>query len=154
MPDAGQWASRLYWVCGNVKARLKAEPVPAEDQGTIREAINQNVKPGFTLYTDDHRGYKGIGGLFYHHETVNHSAKVFVNGMAPHTNGIESVWAIMKRGFNGIYHHWSKKHCRQYINEFTFRLNEGNCQIDSQDRLNSLFQAMEGKTLTYEELTT
>ena len=50
-----------------------------------------------------------------------------------------------------VYHNWSEKHCRQYINEFTFRLNEGNCQI-AQDRLNSLFQAMEGKRLTWKGL--
>lgn len=56
-----------------------------------------------------------------------------------HTNGFESVWAGMKRGFHGVYHHWSVKHCAQYINEFTFRLNEGNVEIDTQDRLNSLF---------------
>ena len=70
-----------------------------------------------------------------------------------HTNGIESVWAVMKRGYNGVYHNWSKKHCTQYVNEFTFRLNEGNCEIDTQDRLNSLFQAMDGKTVTYAQLT-
>ena len=53
---------------------------------------------------------------------------------------------------DGVYHNWSEKHCRQYINEFTFRLNEGNCQIDTQDRLNSLFQGMEGKRLTWKGL--
>ena len=34
---------------------------------------------------------------------VNHSAKEHVNGMA-HTNGIESVWAVLKRGYSGVYH--------------------------------------------------
>ena len=43
------------------------------------------------------------------------------------------------RGYNGIYHNFSTKHLQRYINEFTFKLNEGNCQIDTQDRMNSLF---------------
>ena len=70
-----------------------------------------------------------------------------------HTNGIESVWAVLKRGLNGTYHNWSKKHCRAYVDEFTFRLNEGNCEIDTEDRLTYLFRAMVGKKVTFAELT-
>ena len=38
------------------------------------------------------------GGAFYRHDSVKHSAREFVYGLA-HTNGIESVWAVLKRGF-------------------------------------------------------
>lgn len=69
-----------------------------------------------------------------------------------HTNGIEIVWEVLKRGYNGIYHNWSAKHCQRYVNEFTFRLNEGSCQIDTQDRIDSLFRKMSGKVITYKEL--
>ncbi len=58
----------------------------------------------------------------------------------------------MKRGYNGVYHNWSRKHMTNYINEFTFRLNEGMCSIDTQDRLGSLFGAMANKTITYKGL--
>ena len=78
--------------------------------------------------------------------------KRFVNGMA-YTNGIESVWAVLKRGYNGISYNWSLKHMRQHINEFTFRLNEENCEVDTQDRLDVLFRGMVGKTITYTGLT-
>ena len=134
------------------RGKVKASPVASEDQETVKQAVKTNIEPGADVYTDEHRGYSVIGKMPYGHETVNHSAKEFVNGMA-HTNGIESVWAVMKRGFHGVYHHWSVKHCAQYVNEFTFRLNEGNVEIDTQDRLNSLFRAMKDKTITYEELT-
>ena len=66
-----------------------------------------------------------------------------------HTNSIEAVWAVLKRG----YHGWSKKHMRAYVDEFTFRLNEGNCEIDTSERLDSLFHGLVGKTITYRELT-
>ena len=41
----------------------------------------------------------------------------------------------------------------RHVDEFTFRLNEGNCEIDTEDRLASLFRAMVGKKITYAELT-
>ena len=40
-----------------------------------------------------------------------------------HTNGIESFWAIVKRGVYGVYHHISIKHMQAYMNEFCFRMN-------------------------------
>ncbi len=70
-----------------------------------------------------------------------------------HTNSIESVWAVLKRGFYGTYHNWSKKHCHRYINEFVFRLNDGNCRIDTINRVCSLIANITGKRLTYENLT-
>ena len=133
------------------KVKAKAMPVRAGDHETIRNAVHKHIELGSTLYTDDHSGYKGVGEVSYNHETVNHSAKEYVCGMA-HTNGVESVWSLIKRGFNGVYHNWSKKHCQQYINEFTFRLNEGNVDRDTQDRLDDLFKAMMGKTVTFEKL--
>jgi transposase-like protein len=40
------------------------------------------------------------------------------------TNGIESVWAVLKRGYVGTFHNISVKHLALYVNEFPFRLNE------------------------------
>lgn len=83
--------------------------------------------------------------------SVNHSAKEYVNGMA-HTNGMESVWAVLKRGYYGVYHNFSTKHLQRYVGEFAFRLNEGQCKNPSIDRINSLFDRFIGKTLTYKNL--
>ena len=74
------------------------------------------------------------------------------SGKAPclfkHVNGIESVWAVLKRGFYGIFHSFSRKHLSMYVDEFAFRLNEGNCRIDTVDRLESLVRGVTGKRLT------
>ena len=51
------------------------------------------------------------------------STKQLVDGLA-RTNGIESVWAVLKRGFYGIYHSFSTKHLQRYLDECAFRLNE------------------------------
>lgn len=40
--------------------------------------------------------YKHLGQRFDHH-IINHSVGEYVRGQA-HTNGIESLWALLKRG--------------------------------------------------------
>lgn len=133
---------------GEVRARVIADTKGA----TMRGFVADNVAAGAVVCTDDHRGYAGVGGAFYRHEVVRHSAKEYVNGMA-HTNGIESVWAVMKRGYNGVYHNWSMKHMARYIDEFAFRLNGGNCRVDTIDRIGAVLRAANGKRLTYAGLT-
>jgi hypothetical protein len=68
------------------------------------------------------------------------------------TNGIESVFAVMRRGLHGVYHHASKKHMGRYVNEFTWRLNEGNVQRHTMERLDSFVTAIAGRRITHKEL--
>jgi transposase-like protein len=128
---------------------VKAMTIKGTDTETIQKKIKANVAPSSTLCTDEHAAYNGMEE--YNHLEVNHSAKQFVDGMA-HTNGIESVWAVLKRGFYGTYHNFGTKHIQRYIDEFTFRLNEGDCHIPSMDRVDSLIQGLFGKRLTYSSL--
>lgn len=124
---------------------VKAKVLNDTTAKTIQSELNANISEGSTLCTDEHRSYKGNK---YKHKVVNHSAKQFVDGMA-HTNSIESVWALLKRGFYGIYHSFSKKHLQRYVNEFVFRLNQGNCKIHTMDRIESLLDGMFKKHVTY-----
>nr|VFK42552.1 MAG: ISXO2-like transposase domain-containing protein [Candidatus Kentron sp. SD]VFK48524.1 MAG: ISXO2-like transposase domain-containing protein [Candidatus Kentron sp. SD] len=70
-----------------------------------------------------------------------------------HTNGIESVWAVLKRGYNGVYHHMGTKHISRYVDEFTFRLNQGIVKVHTMSRIASIVGGMLGKRLTYRNLT-
>ena len=79
-------------------------------------------------------------------------AGVYSEGGAT-TNSVESVWALLKRGVYGVYHKVSKKHLGKYVDEFTFRLNEGNVKRHSLERLDSMIEAVSGKRLTYAGLT-
>jgi len=57
------------------------------------------------------------------------------------TNGIESVFAVLKRGVYGTFHHVSPKHLNRYVDEFAFRLNEGNVARHTTQRLVSFVDA-------------
>lgn len=131
--------------------RTKAMPIKSTGMETIQNAIHANVEIGSTLLTDEHAAYNDLSGLFFKQHRVNHSAGEYVRGMAS-TNGIESVWAVLKRGLNGTFHHVSIKHLGRYVDEFTFRLNEGNVKRHTLDRLNSFVDAVAGKHVTYQQV--
>jgi len=131
--------------------RTKAKPVSGTDKRTLQDAIHEHVEFGSTLHTDEHAGYIGLDGLFYSHKSINHGAGEY-SRQDVSTNSIESVWAVMKRGLHGVYHHASKKHLARYVDEFTFRLNDGKVSRHTLDRLDSLVDATVGRGITYKEL--
>src|SRR3990167_66071 len=47
------------------------------DLPTVHTAIYRHVEQGSTIHTDDAPVYDGIGGLFFNHDTVNHTAKEY-----------------------------------------------------------------------------
>ena len=131
--------------------RTIAMHVPDVSTASLHRAIHTHIEPGSTLHTDEAAAYRGLNGLFFKSESVNHSAGEYVRG-AVTTNGIESVWAVMKRGLHGVYHHASAKHLNRYVGEFAFRLNEGNVKQHTLARLDALIAASAGRRITYKEL--
>lgn len=127
-------------------------PMTERTMQNVTAKIHNNIELGTQLYTDDHILFHDLDGLFFRHESVNHSAGEYKRGAA-HTNGIESVWSVFKRGVYGVYHHISKKHTGRYTDEFAWRLNEGNVKNHTLSRLDSFVGAISGKRLTYKELT-
>jgi len=129
--------------------RIIAFPVFNTSESVLIPAIRKHVEKNSTVCTDSHRGYLNLKG--YNHLTVKHHLGEYVNGIAS-TNGMESVWAVLKRSYHGIYHFFSIKHVGRYVNECTFRLNNGNIKIPTMDRIRSLVLGTIGKRLTYKAL--
>ena len=85
--------------------RVSARVVERTDAETLQGFVRERTKEGATVYTDEHGTYRGLPN----HETVRHSIREYVRKQA-YTNGIESFWALLKRGYHGVYHHMSVKH--------------------------------------------
>ena len=126
--------------------RVSAAVVGNTDAKTLQGFVADHAAKGATVYTDDHGGYQGMP---FEHETVKHSISEYVNGMA-HTNGIESFWALLKRGYHGAYHHMSEKHLGRYVMEFSGRHNDRN--LDTIDQMAHVVREMVGRRLTYKDL--
>lgn len=99
---------------------IKAEVVEDTSRETSHGFISKNVTIRSQIYTDEAHAYKDLVG--YDHDAVKHSVGEYVKGKAS-TNGIESFWAMLKRGYVGTYYHMSKKHLQRYVTEFFGRNN-------------------------------
>ena len=67
-----------------------------------------------------------------------------------HTNGIESFWAMLKRGYHGVYHRMSPEHLDRYVREFSGRHNLR--QEDTAVQMAAVVRRMGGKRLKYADL--
>ena len=125
--------------------QVTAKPIKRTDAGTLQGFVLGQVTPGAKVYTDDHGSYHGLKN----HATVKHSVGEYVDDMA-HTNGIESFWSLLKRGYHGTYHRMSHKHLDRYVNEFSGRHNLR--MQDTGDQMIAVARGMEGKRLRYADL--
>ena len=108
--------------------RVNADVVPATDGPTLQGFVRARAEAGAKVYTDDAAAYRGMA----------------------HTNGMESFWAMLKRGYHGTYHHMSLKHPGRYMTEFEGRHNV--CEDDTEDQMAHVAKRMVGRRLRYRDL--
>ena len=96
--------------------KVKVEVVLKISATTLRGFMKDNIEDDVKIYTDQARSYHGLRN----HESMNHDFGQYVRGDV-HVNGLESFWALLKRGYHGVNHHMSPKHLHHYANEFAAR---------------------------------
>ena len=127
-------------------SKVSAIKIAKTDKETLHGFVAIHADKDATVYTDDHKGYSGLP---YKHESVKHSISQYVKDQA-HTNGIESFWALLKRGYHGTYHHMSEKHLDRYVGEFSGRFNSR--ELDTINQMASIAKGMDNKRLKYRDL--
>jgi transposase len=120
---SGQYVKRRETVIGMVerKGRVIALHVPSRYGYTLRTTISEHVEAGCSLYTDDFKGYDGLGRK-YDWQRINHSLRIYADGDV-HTQTVEGFFALVKNGIRGTYHFVSAKWLQGYINEYVWRYN-------------------------------
>jgi transposase-like protein len=120
---------------------------------TVREVLVQNVSCDATLYTDESRLYTKNGTEYAAHRTVKHSANECARREGEnvvHTNTIENVFSVFKRGMIGTYQHYGEAHLHRYLAEFDFRYNRRTAlKVTDTERRDDALRGIEGKCLTY-----
>jgi len=127
---------------------VRAQTVKRVNGTTLKPLIRKDVSAHAIIMSDEFGAYHGLDKEFAGHHVVVHSQKEYVRGSV-HTNGIESFWALFKRGYHGTYHQMSRKHLDKYVDEFEFRLNSKD--ITDPARLSLMLKHAEGE-LTYKNL--
>jgi transposase-like protein len=130
---------------GRVKARVIAD----RKKQQIDPIMTHNVEAGSHIITDEMTTY-GVLATPYTREVINHAVE-YVNGHV-HTNGIENFWSLLKRSLGGTYISVEPFHLDAYVSEQVFRYNNRKDSDDS-TRFASCIMGIQGKRLTYEEIT-
>lgn len=87
--------------------------------------LKKVCKTNTTVMTDQFSGYNILdkeNDCNFVRLKIDHTV-AFSLGDGIHTNGIESFWAVLKRGVYGVFHNVSVKYMQKYVNEFCYRLN-------------------------------
>jgi len=127
--------------------RITARPVAGTSKQPLQEFVREHARAGAAVHTDELAAYAGMQE--YAHEAVTHSLGEYVRGSV-HTNGIESFWALFKRGYYGTFHHMSRQHLGRYLAEFAGRHNLR--QADTAEQMRLLARGFAGRVLTWQML--
>lgn len=132
--------------------KVRTFHVDRANADTVRDVLVRNASRESILHTDESRLYTITGTEFEAHHTVRHSAGEYVRG-AVHTNTIENVFSVFKRGMKGVYQHCGEQHLQRYLDEFSFRYSNRSCLgINDKMRAELVLKGIEGKRLTYRRL--
>ncbi len=121
--------------------KIAAKVVPDTTAVTLTGLVQGHAEPGAQVFTGEAYGYE--------HQAVMHSTGEYVNDMA-HTNGMESFWSMLKRGYQGTYHKMGCEHLHRYINAFRGRHNQR--LLDTLVQMVKVVKGGDGKQTTYEEM--
>lgn len=128
--------------------------VERADKDTINAIVQKNISSEAHLNTDESRLYSDAHMHVAEHSSVRHASGEYVryerDGTTIHSNTVENVFSVFKRGMRGTYQHCGEKHLHRYLAEFDFRYNNRVALgISDVARTDAAIKGIVGKRLTY-----
>lgn len=124
-------------------------------KATVRDVLVRNADRASTLYTDSSRLYTTTGEEYATHRTTNHAIGEYARregDVVVHSNTIENVFSVFKRGMVGVYQHCGEAHLHRYLAEFDFRYNRrSKLGWTDGERAEAAIKGGVGKRLTYQQ---
>lgn len=145
-------------VVGLVERGGKARMFHLNDatKATVRDVLVRNADRKSILYTDSSRLYTRTGEEYASHKTTNHAAGEYARregDVVVHSNTVENVFSVFKRGMIGIYQHCGEAHLHRYLAEFDFRYNRRSALgVEDRERADDLLRGARDKRLTYRRI--
>jgi transposase len=115
--------------------KIVAHVVPKKMQSHVIRFMDDQIKDGATIYTDDSRIYDWMDKSGWEHHKVRHSRGSYVANYHIHTQQIEGFWSLVKRGISGTHHAVPPKWLQGYVNEYVWRYNR---RDDGQEMFSAL----------------
>lgn len=124
---------------------IRAEVVSATKRTTLQVFLMEHAAPDAVVYTEGVAAYRGIART---HGTARYSVGEYTCDQA-HTNGLASLWALMKRGYVDIYRKTSPRHLGQCVKKLQCCHNVR--EKDILERMEAIMTGMSLKRLLYRE---
>jgi transposase-like protein len=131
---------------GKDGSKVRTTVIPNRKKSALQTEVRKHVEVGSALYTDALKSYDGLDD--FEHGVIDH-AVAYVDGKV-HTNGLENVWSLLKRGISGTYVSVEPFHLFRYLDEQAYRYN--NRKLSDADRFSIAVAGIVGKRVTYETL--
>src|SRR6266516_3847366 len=128
-------------------SRVKLRVVRNVRRHGLQREVKEGVVKGSEIYTDAFRSYSGLEKE-YIHNVIDH-AECYAKGHV-HTNGLENLWSLLKRGIKGTYVSVEPFHLFRYLDEQSFRFNER--KHNDAGRFVKVVSGILGKGLRYAKL--
>jgi transposase-like protein len=128
--------------------KVRTAVVPNRRKKSLQPEVRKHVEAGSALYSDALLSYEGLSSE-YAHQVIDH-AVAYVDGQI-HTNGLENLWSLFKRGISGTYVSVEPFHLFRYLDEQSFRYN--NRKATDSERFIATVEGTIGRRLTYAEVT-